>query len=93
MTETDQQLEEVLSNLVFIRGSNRPLRDLSLADVRDRAAELRSAVGWGPTARVAPIARAWAELALEMERGGVGTVSELPGEIVLHVGPRMWLQL
>lgn len=93
MTDQQAELEDVLSNLVFMRGANRQLRELTLEDVRGRADELRSTVGWGPTARVAPIARAWAELAKEMERAGAQTVAEMPSETMLDVGPRMWVKL
>jgi hypothetical protein len=88
---TDTKLEQLLGQLIFIRGENRPLGELTLEDVRERAAELRSTVGWGPTARVAPIARAWAELAITIERAGVGTVRELPEQSVLELGPKLWV--
>lgn len=93
MTEANRELEEVLANLVFIRGANRPLRELTLDDVRARAAELRQAVGWGPTARVAPIARAWAQLANEMQRHSAETVGELPSEAVLTHASQLWIKL
>jgi hypothetical protein len=89
----DGSLEDALGNLIFIRGENRPLGDLTLDDVRERAAELRSTVGWGPTVRVAPIARAWAELAKELERAGVQTVRELPEETLMPIASRLWLKL
>ena len=41
-------------------------------DPRAHAAELRSAAGWGPTARVATVAQAWRELADEMAAGRRG---------------------
>ena len=49
---------------MFIRGANRPFGELTARDARSRADELRAAVGWGPTARVAPVAQAWRELAM-----------------------------
>ena len=45
-----------------------PFGELTAQDARARADELRAAIGWGPTARVAPVAMAWRELALTMER-------------------------
>ncbi len=89
----DETVEEVLAKLVFVRGANRPFGELTLEDVRGRAAELRSTVGWGPTARVAPIARAWAELAIELERAGLQTVRELPAETLMPIAPRLWIKL
>lgn len=93
MTAADSGIEEMLGTLVFMRGQNRPLSALTLADVRDRAAELRSAVGWGPTARVAPVARAWAELAMAMERESVTAVAHVSRQTLGEVGPRLWVKL
>ena len=93
MTEASAELKEILENVVFIRGENRPLGQLTLDDIRSRAAELRSAVGWGPTVRVAPIARAWAELAQQMERQSAGTVAELSRDALLVLGPQLWIKL
>ena len=50
-------------------------------EVRARAEELRAATGWGPTAKVASVARAWGELARLMERRG-GTVADLDPDAV-----------
>lgn len=85
--------EQLLSQLIFIRGENRPLAELTVEDVRDRAAELRSTVGWGPMARVAPIARAWAELGQALQQSGTQTVGELPDEPLLEIGPKLWVSL
>ena len=49
-----------------------PFGELTLDDARARADELRAAIGWGPTARVAPVALAWRELAMAMERSAGG---------------------
>ena len=59
--------------------------------MRARADELRAAVGWGPTARVAPVARAWRELAMAMERAGAATVGDLDAEVVVELAPRLWV--
>ena len=53
------QVAEILQQHVFIGGANRPFGSLTADDVRAHAGELRAAVGWGPTARVAPVAQAW----------------------------------
>lgn len=93
MATGEAELDEILGTAVFMRGENRPLRELTLGDVRDRASELRSTVGWGPTARVAPVARAWAELAIAMERAGAQAVAELSRDALREVGPRLWVKL
>lgn len=89
----ESQLAEALATTVFVRGANRPFAELTLDDVRGRADELREATGWGPTARVAPVARAWRELALEMERGGVGVVGELDSRVLGPLVPQLWVVL
>lgn len=86
-------VEEVLAQRVFIDGANIPFGDLTADQVRARALELRSTAGWGPTARVAPVARAWAELAGSMEQGGAETVARLPGELIAELAPRLWVVL
>jgi hypothetical protein len=91
MSAADSQLDYLLEQTVYIRGANRPFGELTLKDVRDRADELRAAVGWGPTARVAPVAQAWRELSIEMEREQAGTVRALPGEVVVPLAPRLWV--
>ncbi|HET9718609.1 MAG TPA: hypothetical protein VFP55_00875 [Solirubrobacteraceae bacterium] len=63
---------------VFSQGANVRFGEMTLEAVRARADELRRAVGFGPTARILPVAMAWRELAARMERTGAGTVAELP---------------
>ncbi|MGH2877335.1 MAG: hypothetical protein ACRDLV_13870 [Solirubrobacteraceae bacterium] len=76
---------------VFVRGANRPFGELTADDVRLRADELRAAVGWGPTARVAPVARAWRELSMAMTRAGASTVAQLQAEALAELAPRLWV--
>jgi hypothetical protein len=82
--------EGALSRPVSVGGAEKPFGELTLAEVRARAAELREAAGWGPTARVAPVARAWADLARAMEAGGAGAVADLGGEAEAMAG-RLWV--
>jgi hypothetical protein len=83
--------EEILNRTVFVGGRNLPFGELSQAEVQNRADELRSAVGWGPTVRVAPVARAWRELAMAMQRAGVERVGELDPAVVGELAPSMWV--
>ena len=89
MSDTRQILEQQ----VYIRGANRPFRELTPDDVRSRADELRAAVGWGPTARVAPVAQAWRELSIEMDRAGAATVGDLDPDVLVKLAPRLWVTL
>ena len=86
-------VQELLATTVFVSGSNRPFGELTVDEVRGRAAELREATGWGPTARVAPVARAWRELSQEMERAGAGRVAELDGVLIAGLAPQLWVVL
>jgi hypothetical protein len=93
MTNADPptQLGDILSQTVFIRGTNVPFRELTAADARARADELRAAIGWGPTARVAPVALAWAELARTLEQAPTPTVGDLDAELLVKLAPRLWI--
>ena len=93
MTGAGSEVERVLGQEVFIRGANRPFGDLTRDDAASRADELRAAVGWGPTARVAPVAQAWRELAMAMDRTGATTVRELDADTLLALAPRLWVTL
>ena len=59
--------------------------------MRARAAELRSATGWGPTAKVAAVAHAWAELARLMDATHAGTVADLDPDAVAERAERLWV--
>lgn len=84
-------LERVLTQTLYIRGANRPFGEVTREDAEFRGAELKAAVGFGPTAKVAPIASGWRELSRELERAGVRTVGELPRETVLAYAPKLWI--
>ena len=60
-------------------------------EVAARARELKDATGWGPTMRVAPVARAWADLAREMEAGDAATVRELDRETIERLAQPLWI--
>jgi hypothetical protein len=93
MTDARSELERIVSQQVYIRGTNRSFGDLTLDDARARADELRAAIGWGPTARVAPVARAWRELANAMERDRAGTVRELSEQVLVELAPSLWVTM
>ena len=85
--------DDLLAQTVYLDGANRPFGALTLAQVRARADELRSVTGWGPTARVAPIAMAWRQLAAALERAGAATVAELPADELAPLAPKLWVKL
>ena len=93
MTDATPELRRILGQEVFIRGANRPFAELTRDDASARADELRAAVGWGPTARVAPVARAWRELAIAMDRAGASAVGDLDPEVLVDLAPKLWVTL
>lgn len=88
-----KEREQLLAQKVFVSGENRPFGDIALADVRARADELREVAGWGPTMRVAPVARAWRELAMTMESSCVERVRELDAAVLAELAPRLGVSM
>jgi hypothetical protein len=82
---------ELLAEHVFAGGRSKPFGALSRDEVEERAAELRSATGWGPTARVGAVAVAWRELANLMAERGAGTVAELPADELEARAGKLWV--
>jgi hypothetical protein len=91
MTDPQQQLQQILAQSVFSGTANVPFGEMTADQVRERADELGSAVGWGPTARVAGVATAWRELAMAMERDDAGRVADLAPDVVLQFAPKLWV--
>ena len=77
---------------MHIGGADRIFGSLSADDARAHADELRSAVGWGPTARVAPVAQAWRELSLAMDRRR-GHRERSDPDVLVELAPRLWVTL
>ena len=76
---------------VHVPGGAKPFGELTLDDVVGRANELQGVVGFGPTARVATVARAWAELGRRMSDAGAATVSELDEATIEALAERLWI--
>jgi hypothetical protein len=93
VTDRPPEIAAVLASTVYINGANRPFGELTVDDVRARADELRAVTGWGPTARVAPVARAWRELTMEMERAGASSVADLDQGRLAGLAPQLWVVL
>jgi hypothetical protein len=85
------ELAELLAQRVSFGGAGVPFGDVTVDQARERADELRSVVGFGPTARVAPVARAWRELTMALEAAGVGRVGELAPETITELAPKLWI--
>ena len=82
---------QMLASEVFLGGAYRAFGDITLADARSHAAELREVTGWGPTIRVAPVAQAWRELSMQMEKSGASRVRDVEEEVLARLAPRLWV--
>jgi hypothetical protein len=80
-----------LAQPVYADGAYKPFGEFTLADVRARAEELSAAVGWGPTARVAGVARGWSALAREMTAAGAARVSDLGAVAGSEFARKLWV--
>lgn len=69
----------------------RPFGEMTATDVDGRAEALREVSGWGTTQRVAPVARAWAELGEQMRSSGAQSVADLEPEAVVAYAERLWV--
>ena len=83
--------DDPLRRPVWAGTADKPFGAFTLADVEGRAAELAATAGWGPTARVAGVARGWAELARVMTATGAATVGELGRERAEEFARRLWV--
>ena len=83
--------DTVLAEPVFAGGRSKPFAELTAEEVRARAAELKAATGWGPTAKVASVAMAWSVFARLMEEQGAATVAEVDREAVAEHAEKLWV--
>jgi hypothetical protein len=93
MTEDDPREmaeDDPLATRVYAGDGYKPFGEFTLNDVEARAGELRAATGFGPTAKVGPVARAWSDLARAMSAAGAVTVSDLGREAAAEFARRTW---
>ena len=81
----------VLAESVFAGGCSKPFGELTLGEVKARADELRGVAGFGPTARVIPVAMAWGELGRAMEAHGATKVSDMDPAAVAERAEALWI--
>jgi hypothetical protein len=83
--------QAILAERIGLGGGSKAFGELTVGEVAERATELRSATGWGPTARVGPVARAWADLARAMDAEGAATVADLDPTSVAARAEALWV--
>ena len=91
MSGENRPAEPPLERPVYALDGYKPFGEFTRADVESRAAELTAATGWGPTARVAGVARGWAELGRAMAGAGAERVAELPLEVAEEFARKLWV--
>ena len=84
-------MSDPLATPVYAGDGYKPFGEFTLTDVKARAEELKAATGWGPTAKVASVARAWSELGSAMAAAGVDTVAGLGAEAGADFARRTWV--
>jgi hypothetical protein len=90
VSESDAE-PDALRRPVYAVDGYKPFGEFTIADVKTRADELTAATGWGPTARVASVARAWSELARTMSSAGAATVADLGPVRAVEFARRVWV--
>ena len=83
--------DDLFARPVHAAGADKRYGELTLGDVRAHAAELQSAAGWGPTARIATVAQAWRELGEHMAQAGADTVADLGADAAAEFAERLWV--
>ena len=76
---------------MFAGGRSKPFAELTADEVQARAAELKAATGWGPTAKVGSVAMAWAELARLMEHVGRRDRGRSEPDAVAERAEKLWV--
>jgi hypothetical protein len=83
-------VEDPLTRPIHIGGVNKTFGEVTLADARAQASELKGVAGWGMS-RVMPVARAWADLVRAMESGAVERVEELEAPMIETMARKLWI--
>ena len=74
-----------------MRRSDKPFGELTVDEVQARADELASAVGWGPTVKVASVARRVVGARAAMSDEGARTVADLGEPAAAEFAERLWV--
>ncbi|MBA2630609.1 MAG: hypothetical protein H0U84_06265 [Thermoleophilaceae bacterium] len=83
--------KRVLAERISAGGSSKPFAEVTADEVKARADELRAVTGWGPTAKVGSVARAWAELGRLMDEKQARTVADLEPDEVAQRAEKLWV--
>jgi Fe-Mn family superoxide dismutase len=84
-------VSEILERTVSITGKMVPFGAIDVEAARTQASELGALTGWGPMAKVGSIARAWTELAKNLEGRGAATVADLDPGMIKKSAEDLWV--
>jgi Fe-Mn family superoxide dismutase len=84
-------VSDTLMRTVSISGRMVPFGEITLEDARTQSAELGALAGWGPMAKVGTVARAWGDLAKNIEGRGAACVAELDPGMVKKMAMDLWI--
>ncbi len=84
-------VSHILERTVSISGKMVAFGAIDLEAARTQAAELGALAGWGPMAKVGSIARAWTELAKNIEGRGAATVADLEPGMIKKSAEDLWV--
>ncbi len=91
MSAEPTRLAQALAALVPVGQERVPFGEVTAQQAREQSASLREVGSFGPLARVAKVALAWAQLAGELERAGVHSVAGLEEKTVLGFAESLWV--
>jgi hypothetical protein len=84
-------VSEILVRTVSITGKMVAFGEVDVEAARTQASELGALTGWGPMAKVGSIARAWTELAKNLEGRGAATVADLEPGMIKKSAEDLWV--
>lgn len=88
---SEEPAARALASVIRVAERRIPFGEAGAADARAHAAYLGELAGFGPTQRVRPVARAWNELADELDKRDAETVAELDPQTVVAYAERLWI--
>ncbi len=65
--------------------------EITVDAARTQSSELKALAGWGPMAKVGSIARAWGELAKNLEGRQAASVAELEPGMIKQTAMDLWI--
>lgn len=92
MAETTEEMAgRAFAKVIPVSGAKCAFGEVGSADARAHGEQFAELTSFGPTQRVRPVARAWKELADELEERGLTTVADLDPETVVAYAHRLWI--